>query len=218
MTTRPNNPLDITPSSTPAPAPAPTQALTPDQLYEIKTADHRAHKITAAAKVAAFNGWSLAVMACLSALLTIGAIPFTGSISFFSAAVTLALGFLAFNEFKGRTGLLNFDPRAATLLGRNQIGLIIAIFIYCAVQAYYGLHPSQELQNHYDQLEQLGMSNMQGLSDMLYIAIYGSVAVASLLVQGFNAAYYFRRKKMIQLYHYHTPDWVIELKRPTQNR
>ncbi|MHC4994359.1 MAG: hypothetical protein ACYTGQ_04820 [Planctomycetota bacterium] len=211
MTTRPENPpgAPLLPDATTAsPNPA-AQGLTPEQLKEIEEAKRRAKPIRAAAAVAAFNGWTFAVIAFLSALFTLIAM------SVISGVVTVILVIVARNEFKGRRALLAFDPRAATLLGRNQIGLLAAIIGYCIVMLYRGLyHPSPEFQELIVVYKEVAPQiDMQTLYEVVVWALYGGVATASLLIQGFNAAYYFKRRGMIQLYRYHTPDWVIELKR-----
>ena len=46
-------------------------------------------------------------------------------------AITLGLSIVAYNEFRGRKRLLNFDPSAATMLGWNQLGLLAMIVVYC---------------------------------------------------------------------------------------
>jgi len=93
--------------------------LSREHHQELALANSRAKKVRRAAGVAAFNGWSIGIVAALS-------VPFAlFSISGF--LVTLGLAIIAANEFRGRRGLLRFDPAATALLGWNQIGLISLI-------------------------------------------------------------------------------------------
>ena len=64
----------------------------------------RAKTIRKAARVAAFNGWTTAAAAAFSAMFLVF------DRSPLSIAVTLGLSIVAYNEFRGRKRLLNFDP------------------------------------------------------------------------------------------------------------
>ena len=100
-----------------------TDPLTAEHRRELSAARDRAKTIRKAARVAAFNGWTSAIVAAFSA-------PF----SLFSPvglALTVGIALVAFNEFRGRKRLLNFDPSGATLLGWNQLGLLAMIVAYC---------------------------------------------------------------------------------------
>src|SRR5262245_39628491 len=100
-----------------------TDPLTREHRRELALARESAAKIRKASRVAAFNGWSTAIIAALS-------LPFAFS-SLVSLLVTGALSVVAFIEFHGRRRLLNFDPAAATILGWNQLGLLAMICAYC---------------------------------------------------------------------------------------
>src|SRR5947199_7321229 len=80
---------------------------------ELATARDRAKSIRKAARVAAFNGWTTAAIAAFSAMFLLF------DRSGLAIAMTLGLSIVAYNEFRGRKRLLNFDPGAATLLGWN---------------------------------------------------------------------------------------------------
>src|SRR5690348_9835129 len=90
--------------------------LTIEHRRELVAARDRAKMIRKTARVAAFNGWTTAIIAALS-------VPFS-LMSASGLALTAVLAVVAFNEFRGRKRLLNFDPRGATLLGWNQVGFL----------------------------------------------------------------------------------------------
>jgi hypothetical protein len=81
-----------------------------------------------AAKVAAFNGWTLAVFAAVSILF--GLFSLTGFL------VGVGLAVVARNELLGRRRILAYDPGGFTLLWRNQVGLMALIVVYCAWSMY----------------------------------------------------------------------------------
>ena len=81
--------------------------------------------------MATFNGWSIGIFAAMS-------VPFAPfSIVGFLMAVGLAV--VAYNEFRGRTRLLDFDPASTALLGWNQLGLLALITGYCLWMLWTGL-------------------------------------------------------------------------------
>lgn len=190
----------------------PEGPLSREHHQELALAKQRAKKIRRAASVAAFNGWSIGIFAALSA-------PF----ALFSIAgflVTAGLAIIAANEFRGRRGLLRFDPSASALLGWNQIGLVTLIVLYCAWMLYSGLTGggpfSGDLQAHPELATALDSMQVDGLYKMIVVAVYGSVIVFSSMAQGFNAFYYFTRRELIEAYLRATPDWVLELLRSTE--
>ena len=72
--------------------------------------------------MANFNAWTTAVLAALSAPFALG-----GGVGL---VVFAGLAIVAFNEFWGRRRLLAFDPSASTILGWNQLGLLLLISCY----------------------------------------------------------------------------------------
>src|SRR6266480_1617162 len=97
---------------------------------ELAAARERAKPIRKAARVAAFNGWTTAAIAAFSAMFLLFD---RGGLA---VALTLVLALVAYNEFRGRKQLLNFDPAAATLLGCNQLGLLAMVVAYCLWSLY----------------------------------------------------------------------------------
>ena len=186
--------------------------LTLDHRRELSSARDRARVIRKAARVAAFNGWTTALIAALSA-------PF----SIFSPvglALTAGLGFVAFNEFRGRKRLLNFDPRGATLLGWNQLGFLAMIVAYCAWMWYSSINSSStlaaEMSAYADLDAALGSSgDFEALYQQIVVAVYGGVIVLSALFQGGTALYYFSRRRHVEDFIAETPAWVRDVQSGT---
>src|SRR5262245_55714488 len=105
--------------------------LTVEQRRQLDEARARTKSLAKAARVANLNGWTTAVIAAGSLPLSLGSVP--------GMLITVGLGVVAFNEFRGRKRLLQFDPWAATLLGRNQLGLLAMIVVYCLWMLWSGL-------------------------------------------------------------------------------
>ena len=186
--------------------------LSPEHYRELAQAQERAKKIRKAAGVATFNGWTTAIFAVLSA-------PF----ALFSVAgflITLGLAIVAWNEFRGRARMLKFDPAGPTLLGWNQVGFLVLIVGYCCWSIYTGLNGSGELTKQLQADPELAralndLGDIEGLQQMLVLSIYGTVIVLSAIFQGWNALYYFSRRKLVEAYVRETPAWVIDVQRST---
>jgi len=187
--------------------------LTADHRRELELARRRSKSIRRAAHVAAFNGWTTAVAAALSA-------PFA-LLGLSGLVMTLGIAVVAFHEFRGRKRLLNFDPSAATLLGCNQLGLLGLIVAYClwALSANLnGASPlATEMQANADLETALGASleDMAALGRQIVVLFYGLVIALSVVFQGLNALYYFSRRRYIDEFVAETPEWVRELQRAT---
>ena len=86
--------------------------LTSDQRQALEQAAERAKAFTGAAKVAAFNGWSIGFFAAVTLLL-----------DFFSlTALVLGVGMavVARNEFKSRARILTPDPTVPSFSGGTK--------------------------------------------------------------------------------------------------
>ena len=191
--------------------PASDGPLTPEHHHELALAGGRAKRIRRAAGVAGFNGWVTGVLAALSA-------PF----ALFSIAgflVTLGLSVIAYNEFRGRKRLLQFDPSAPGLLGWNQVGLLALIVVYCLWMLYVGLTGvgtlAAKMEATPELADALGSLQFDYLYKGLVVAVYGTVIVLSAIFQGLNAFYYFTRRKRVEAYLQETPKWVLDLQRMT---
>jgi hypothetical protein len=162
--------------------------------------------------VAAFNGWVVGVFAAVSA-------PF----ALFSVAgflVTLGLTLIAYNEFRGRKRLLQFDPSSSTLLGWNQVALLTLIVVYCLWMIFTGLTGpgpfAAEVEANPEIAAAFGsFDEFDYLYRALVVAVYGTVIVLSAVFQGLNALYYFTRRKHVEAYVQETPGWVLDVQRMT---
>jgi hypothetical protein len=176
---------------------------------ELSAARDRAKTIRKAARVATFNGWTTAAAAAFSAMFLLFD---RGGVAI---AITLGLSVVAYNEFRGRKRLLNFDPSAATMLGWNQLGLLAMIVVYClwmlsgssaeasAVSAQFNSAAEREL------LSMAG--DLEGLYKTAALAMYGGAIALSVLFQGGNALYYFTRRRHVEDFIAETPQWVRDV-------
>jgi hypothetical protein len=185
--------------------------FTPEHLRELELAQERSLKIRKAARVANFNGWTCAIIAAVSALITMLSFSFVGLI------VTVALGAITYNEFRGRDGLLKFERSAATLLGWNQVGLLAMIALYCAWMMVSSLIQPIEIPAEYRELLGTG-DDLGGLIRYISVAFYTLVLALSAVFQGLNAFYYFSRRKYLDAYVRDTPEWVRSVQRATAGR
>ena len=175
-------------------------------------ANERAKKIRKAAGVAAFNGWMTGIFAVTSA-------PFA-PFSIAGFLVTVGLGIVAYNEFQGRKRLLLFDDSAPRLLGWNQVGFLTMIIVYCLWMIFTGLTGEGPFAAELAAKPELRevLDSIDGLDyfyKLIVLAIYGTVIVLSAIFQGWNAYYYFSRRKHVEDYVRETPEWVIDVQRAT---
>ena len=191
--------------------PASDGPLTPEHHQELALAGQRAQKVRRAAHVATFNGWVTGVLAFCSA-------PFA-LFGMTGVLVTIALSAVAYNEFRGRKRLLQFDPSGASVLGWNQVGLLAMIILYCLWMIYAGLTGTNsltaELRAQPELANALGSMDVEQLYRSLVLLVYGTVIALSLVFQGLNALYYFTRRRHVEAYLRETPQWVLELQRAT---
>jgi hypothetical protein len=177
------------------------ETLSPEQKEALEDARKRAAGFLGAARVAAFNGWTIGVFAALT-------IPFAIH-SPTAMALGVGMAVVARNEFKGRGMLKRIDPAGARFLGRNQVGLMCVVTAYC-LWGIYGAyaHPDLQIQQ---QLDLVGVppGTVRSLTVMVYLGLIG----ATLIFQGLNARYYFVRVRRVEAYLRRTPEWIVELQR-----
>jgi hypothetical protein len=176
---------------------------------ELSAARDRAKTIRKAARVAGFNGWTTAAAAAFSAMFLL----FDRSPA--AIAITLGLSIVAYNEFRGRKRLLNFDPSAATMLGWNQMGLLAAIVAYCLWMLSGTSAEAANAMSQFNSANERELLSMVGDLEGLYktasLALYGGAIVLSLLFQGGNALYYFTRRRHVEDFIAETPQWVRDV-------
>lgn len=176
--------------------------LTPERQAELRDAKERAGSFLGAARVAAFNGWSIGVFAVLSILF--------GLFSLTGLAVGAGLALVARNEFVGRGRLRSFDLSGLELLWRNQIGLMTLIIAYCVWSMYRTVAaPDPEMA----QLTDLLGGETGDVVQSLTLTMYAAVIVVTGIFQGLNARYYFVRVDRLRDYVRETPQWVLDLQR-----
>ncbi len=178
--------------------------LTPEMQLELRDAKDRAGSFLGAAKVAAFNGWSIGFFAALSIMF--------GVFSRSSFLVGVGLAIVARNEFVGRSRLRSIDPSGLELLWRNQVGFMGLIIAYCLWSMFRTVAlPGPGLTS----LLELFGDGAAELVALVTIVVYSTVIVATAIFQGLNARYYFVRANRIRDYVRDTPQWVVDLQRST---
>lgn len=174
----------------------------------------RGKKVRRATTVAYTDAWISAVFAGCGIL--------SGCFGIDNLLIGLAMGFVAFNSFRGARGLKNLDLQAPGKLALNQLMLAAFLTLYFAYQLW-GISTgksalAQALSGSggdYKDLGDMGASLNQ-VQDLvtrgMYIA-YASLIAGTVIVQGLTALYYAGRKKYLQAYIEQTPRWVIDLQR-----
>ncbi len=194
----------ISPEAAPAPAAGTNPALSREQLEAIAAARHRGRKISRAAGVAAFSGWTMAVFSFFSLL--------GGVFSLVSLALGAGLGIVAYVELKGSKRLRRFDDVAPYHLAFNQIALAGLIALYCGWgmwQAIFGPSPYESYLAQGGQTAEM-IKGIDDLNRAITSVFYGFLLLVSVIVQGGTAFYYFTRKRHLLAYLRETPDWVLD--------
>ncbi len=179
-------------------------AISPEQLHAIAIARRRGRKISRAAGVAAFSGWTLAFFGAVSLLSGLFSLP----------AFLLGLGLcaVAFVELRGAKGLRAIDLAAPRRLALNQLGLVVVVTAYAGwniVQALVGPGP-------YDVHLAAGgpiaetLAPIDRLTRLLTVSFYAALIGGSVIAQGCASVYYFSRRGHMRAYLQSTPKWVVE--------
>lgn len=193
----------------PANMPAPPGAgpLSPEDLRQLEAARKRAKSIRRAIGVARFNGWSVGLFAALSLLV--------GLFSLKSLLIGAVLAVVAYNEFAGARQLRCYDERAARRLGFNQIGLGVVLVVYAVWSICGAVAAPSSFEAALaagDQATPL-IGSIESLQTTVTLAVYGGLIIASIVIQGGTAWYYFTRGACIRAYRRDTPAWVLEVDR-----
>ena len=157
-----------------------------------------AQKVRWAVGVAALNAWSFAIFAVASAVLLVIS-TLLGDFTLAALGITAVLGVVAYFEFRGKQMLKELDPAGCLVLGWNQLGLLAALVAYCGWSIVWGVlyPPSEELRAN-PSWQLLESEFGDALWPALIASIYGAIIVASLIYQGWNAWYYFSRKRFVE--------------------
>ncbi|MEZ6190535.1 MAG: hypothetical protein R3C45_04510 [Phycisphaerales bacterium] len=188
---------------------APGAPLSEQHYQALRDAKNGRKKIDLAIGVATFNGWSIGVFAALSALI----LPLSFSLS--GLFVTIGLGVVAYNEFKGRAMLRLLDAKGARHLGYNQIALGGVIVVYCVwslLAALFGPDAYAEVIAENPELGQV-LGSTGELYRFIAAAVYGGAILLTVPYQALMAWYYFSRARHITNYVEQTPAWVTEFQR-----
>ena len=122
-------------------------------------------------------------------------------------AIAVALGYLTWNEKRGRRMLGQYDPRGAEILRLNQYYIMAFVVIYC-VWAVLSVNP-----NEYAELGgALGADFSKDIVKAAYVT-YGGVAVITAAVQYIMAGIYSRASLRLSAYVAETPEWLISIQR-----
>lgn len=176
--------------------------LSAEQQQLLREAKERAAGFLGAARVAAFNAWSVGFFAGVSVLF--------GFFSLTSLLVGVGLAVVARNEFLGRRQLLALNPAGLERLWRNQVGFMALIIAYCAWSMVRTVAvPDPEMA----ELTQLLGEDTEALVQSLTLTVYGIVIVATAIFQGLNARYYYLRVARLHEYLDQTSPWVLDLQR-----
>ncbi len=200
---RPENPADY-PGN---PANQSGGPLSDQHRQDLSQANQQARNILRAGNVAKFNGCVASIFAGLSLLSALFSVT--------ALCVGAGLVIIARNEFHGRKLLRWFDPRGTQLLGWNQVGFIALLVAYSLWSIYTtltGPSPYDVYIAEHPELTQM-LGPIGPMYTTLTLVVYGGVIVLSVIFQGLNARYYFKKDKLLKAYLRQTPDWIVDLQR-----
>ncbi len=174
--------------------------LSEEEKGEFSRAVEQARSILKAERAATFNGWTIGFFATVTLLFSLSS-PITALLGFGMAVV-------AWNEFRGRKMIRQWDARGPQLLGQNQLGLMVLVIAYCLWSMVRTPTPISGLA----ELEEV-LGPVEDLARTLALFVYGSVIVLTAVFQGLMARYYFARVGMMEAYLEDTPRWIVDLQR-----
>ena len=157
--------------------------------------------------ISGLDGWSLTVIAALNLLLTL---VFGELLGMSISLLVLVAGVM---ELRGRRALKRRDPAGMKLLVRAQLFLLTVILVYCArclgsfdagyLQEQLIPEMRQNLLlfgiNFDDVLREVDLTvdEIVPLVRMMFLVIYGTVALVSLIYQGGLALYYRSKIRLV---------------------
>lgn len=188
--------------------PAPdAAAFSPGQMQAIAIARRQARKISRAAAIAAFSGWTLAVFAAITLLCGLFSIP--------AFLLGLGLAVVAWLELRGSRGLRMFDLAAPHRLGWNQIAMSAMIVAYGCWGILIALTGASPYEAHLASGGPVAeaLAPIDRLQRVATVLFYAAVIAFSMLTQGGLSAYYFTRRRHIAAYLSSTPPWIVDMLR-----
>jgi len=181
--------------------------MSEEHLRQLAWARQVGRKVNRAVRVARFDAWTIAIFAVLTFLFGITDPP--------SAALGLVMGVVAFVEFRGCARLRALDPRAARILGINQLVLAAALIAY----ALWRLHVEMSGPGPFAEYKTVDpavadmLKPYEGLVLQVTKLVYLGIIAIALGAQGGMAVYYFTRRKHIDAYRAQVPSWILDLQR-----
>jgi len=142
------------------------------------------------------NGWSVIVFATLGTLITL----LMGDLS--GLAVGVLVGAAGGMEVRGGRMLGRRDPAGMKMLVRSQLFLLAVLLVYCATRLG-SFDDATALGNLTPDMEAMLKETGIGKADILplvrtaFFAIYGGVALGTLLYQGGMALYYRGKTRLV---------------------
>ena len=195
--------------------PVPVVQPTPDQMVQLQQIAKLHRRVRRTAGIAVGSAATTLVIAFGTALFTAFSPDLTGIIA---SIVLLGIGII---EYIGARRLRAGDPRAATLLMRNQLLFLAMIALYCIVQlATFSVERmknealSPEVRAELAAAPQMAHeidTDLEKWGTLTHYALYSSLLVVSIFFQGGLALYYGTRRKHVQAYRDATPPWAQHL-------
>jgi len=208
-----SGPGDAAPGPQASPAAPPQEQATPspEQMQAIALARQRGRKLSRAAGVAAFSGWTMVFFAIITLLCGLFSIP-----EFLLGA---GLAVVAWLELRGSKGLRLLDLSAPRRLGFNQIALSVMLIAYGGwgiLGALTGASP-YEAQLAAGGAVAEALEPIDRLQRAVTVLFYTAVIGFSVLTQGCLSAYYFTRRRHLASYLSKTPRWIVDMLRVAAN-
>lgn len=207
-----------TPPATPPPVPqdaGPAAALSAAQVRQLNEANLAHRTLRRAARAAYSSAITTLFIGALSALCTAFSMGWQNVLV--SAAI-LAVGCV---EYVGAARLRRADPRAASLLMRNQLAFLAVIVLYSIIQlATFSTETlkkeavSPEFRQQLHELPSMERSidqEMDKWGSIMNFGLYAGLIVVSILFQGGLAWYYATRQKHVEAFHRTNPDWAKQV-------
>jgi hypothetical protein len=177
--------------------------MSPDHLAAITDARKRFLPIRRQIAVATFDAWTVAAFAGITAAFGVTSPP--------ALCVGLAMGVIAFVEFRAIRQLRELDPAASRTLALNQFAFAAVLILYAA---YNLISPGQGVSAEVREVvaadPQLG-EMLAGFTSLVNRILYLGVIAFAVLFQGGCGIYHLTRVPLVRRYRDSTPPWVLQL-------